>query len=261
MTNVDPKIREEIRTKQAALRDNPMYPTFKQTAVLHDLKTIGDVYSFWIENPGLRKTLLHGKGEETVKKMALKGIRAVKDGWYYLHQLSKSSQPLAYLNIPVIERLNGIIEPRVSGTGKLRKKDVTLNIRGYTPPSWERVPERLKQLIDVTLEIYEQDPLEAAINFHLGTAMIQPFIEGNKRCARLVQDRILWDAKLPPVVIPAGEGTFYFDLLCRIAPEYQAGNLEGQKQFFDYCASKVNNGLDAILGDLSAGNHIRKIGQ
>ena len=85
---------------------------------------------------------------------------------------------------------------------------------------------------------------------HIGIVGIQPFMDGNKRTARLIQNRILHSVDLPPAVIPAGEGKFYFDLLRRVLPFYQDGDMIGQKQFYDYCASKVNNSLDEILGDL-----------
>ena len=81
-------------------------------------------------------------------------------------------------------------------------------------------------------------------------------MDGNKRSARLVQDRILFDVGMPPAMITAGEGKFYHDLLVRTLPSYYDGNREGQRQFYDYCASKVNNGLDDILGDLPEEPHI-----
>ena len=75
-------------------------------------------------------------------------------------------------------------------------------------------------------------------------------MDGNKRCAQLVQDRILHDLDLPPANIPAGEGVFYRKLLGKTLPDYRDENPEGQKVFYDYCASKVNSGLDEMLGDL-----------
>ena len=133
--------------------------------------------------------------------------------------------------------------------GEFRKFDVTLNIPCYTPSSWERVPEKIDKLFSEIKEMYSVNPLESAILSHLGIASIQPFSDANKRCARLIQDRILNDENLPPAVIPAGEGKFYFDLLKRTLPTL-GEDKNGQKQFYDYCASKINNGLDKILGDL-----------
>ena len=131
-----------------------------------------------------------------------------------------------------------------------RLKDVTLNFPDYTPPSWENVPGLTREAIQKVKQDYVDNPLESAIYAHLALALIQPFREGNKRTARLIQDRLLWDACLPPVIIPAGEGRFYLDLLERTSVPYREGNDGGQGQFYDYIASKVNNGLDDILNDL-----------
>lgn len=151
----------------------------------------------------------------------------------------------------VLKRLNGLIEPKIEGTGSFRETDVTLNTPGYTPPSWEKVPERVKNLILKVREMYKKDPLEAAILAHLEIAAVQPFVEGNKRCARLIQDRILFDAEIPPAIIQAGEGKYYLGLLQRTLPAYRTDKIDGQREFYDYCASKVNNGLDEILADIS----------
>lgn len=247
---IDLKICDEIRLKFEKLNRNPKYPNFQHRAVIEGLRTIGDVYSFWIENPGLRKSLLlENQSERTIRNKASRGIRAVNNGWYFLTQTGKGKL-VEVLSSDILERLNGIVEPKFEGTGQFRTRDVTLNIRGYTPPSWEAVPKKISVLIEEIKISYAQNPLEAAVFAHLGIALIQLFVEGNKRCARLVQDRILSDIGLPPVVIPAGEGTFYFNLLGATAPSYRNGNAAGQREFFNYCASKVNNGLDQILGDL-----------
>lgn len=248
---IKPELREEIQLKLDKINKNPVYYDTRKTLVLEDLRTIGDVYSFWIENPELRKSLLlENKQIETIKKQAADGIHAVKNGWYYLSRIGGYGQFVKELDRNILERLNGIIDPKASGTGGLRDKDVTLNILGYTPPSWERVPEKVQEFITRTKEIYKEDTLEAAIFAHLNIAAIQPFLAGNKRCARLIQDRIIYDAGMPPAIIPAGEGKFYFDLLARTLPSYLEGDKGGLGQFYDYCASKVNNGLDDILDDI-----------
>jgi len=254
MTIITPKITQEVREKLGKLSQEENYNVVRYRAVVEDLRTIGDVYSFWIENPDLRRALLRGRdSKQTIRKQASRGIRAIKNGWYYLNQICKEDCA-EKLNIPLLERLNGLIEPRKGGRVRLstlfESGDVTLNVPQYTPPSPERIAEKLNALIKQVREKYTQEPLEAAIMAHLGIACIQPFPEGNKRCARLVQDKILWDAGMPPAIIQAGEGTYYFGLLSQTASAYRDEKIEGMREFFDYCASKVNNGLDEMLNDL-----------
>jgi Fic family protein len=93
-------------------------------------------------------------------------------------------------------------------------------------------------------------PIEAAIYTHLHLAGIQPFIDGNKRTARLLQDRILFSYELPPAVIPAGEREVYIDLLEQALVGVRNNAVKPQRPFYDYIGGKVNSVLDEILGDL-----------
>lgn len=254
---INPKIADEINLKMDKLAGDPRYYNQRKSLVVHDIRTIGDVYSFWIENPELRKTLLQEKSKEkSLRKIAKKGIQDVNNGWYYLSTIGKTGKFIDYFDEKVLKKLNGLVYTDGEKPRDFRKKDVTLSILGFTPCSWEKVPQKTNEALSNIKELYEKSPLECAITTHLELAAIQPFIDGNKRCARLVQDRILHDIGMPPAIITAGEGKFYHDLLVRTLPAYGDNNKEGQRQFYDYCASKINNGLDKILGDLFEEPHI-----
>lgn len=257
MVIISSDIRREIQLKFDKVIRNPEVYDQRKLLVEEDLLSLGDLYSFWIENPDLREALLlKNVNPQTVRKIAERGVRAVRDGWYFLTQKGKHGTFVKELNTDILQRLNGIVEPRGLESGRFRRKDVTLGLSDYTPVSWERVPERVNVVLQAVRQLYTTDPVEAAILAHLGFAAIQPFVDGNKRTARLTQNRILYDAQFPPVTIPAGEGKFYFGLLKKALPAFRDKNPDGQKQFFDYCASKINNGLDEILGDLNATSNI-----
>lgn len=249
---IDKNLREEISLKLEKIARAPEYYDKRKELVLQNIRSIGDVYSFWIENPNLRKTLLTAnKQPKTIRKLARQGIQNVHNGWYYLTEKGKYGDFIEVFNSHILQRLNKIVVPEQTEAGKFREKRVTLNCKNYTPPNPIKVPEYVEKLISSVKQIYNYDPLEAGIAAHLGIAAIQPFMEGNKRTARLIQDRILYDANLPPAIISAGEGTYYRNLLCNTLSAVGDRNLEGQKEFYDYCASKANNGLDEILGDLT----------
>ncbi len=249
---INPIIRREVQEKLEKIDGDSAYYNARQKTIARSLKTLGDIYSFWIENPGLRRELLlDKKSPETIKKLARKGIHNIKNAWYFLQ--NKGAVTESFINIldeELIKRTNKLVVPEEYGSGQFRTNDVTLNIPRYTPPSWERVPEKIHTLIGLVKGKYVSDPLESAIEAHLGIAAIQPFVEGNKRTARLVQNRILHSCGLPPVQIHAGEGTYYHGLLRKILPSYGEESRDELKPFFDYCASKVNSALDNILGDL-----------
>jgi len=249
---IDKRIREDIYLKMLKIENSPEAYDTRKKLVVQDLRSLGDAYSFWIENPELRKSLLIGnKSPKTLRKMARKGVYHINNGWYYLSLIGKYGRFVESLNEDILKKLNGLVEPITKGNFNLfRQKDVTLNYQNYTPPSWEKVPYKISDTLLKIKEMYKSDPLEAAILAHFEIAAIQPFLQGNKRTARLIQDRILWDTGLPPAIIQAGEATFYFNLLGKVLGNEGFHNETERKPFYDYCASKVNNGLDEILGDL-----------
>jgi hypothetical protein len=251
---IDKRIREDIDLKLKKIEGSPQAYDKRKSLVIQDLRSMGDVYSFWIENPELRKSLLIGnKTPKTLRKMATEGVHNIHNGWYFLSQIGKYGGFVDNLDETVLKRLNWLVEPtciKNERYNEFRKKDVTLNYRDYTPPSWEKVPNRISDTLSKIKEKYKSDQLEAAVLAHFELAAIQPFLQGNKRTARLIQDRILSDAGMPPASIQAGEATFYFNLLGDVLGNDAFHKKEERKPFYDYCASKVNNGLDEILGDL-----------
>ncbi len=249
---VNENLREQINLKLEKIVRFPEYYDKRKELVLQNVRSIGDVYSFWIENPDLRKTLLtENKQSKTIRKLAREGIQDVHNGWYYLSGKGEYGNFIKEFNSEILKKANKLIVPKESGAGEFREKRVSLNCEHYTPPNPIKVPEKVKNLISKVKQIYSYDPLESAITAHLEIAAIQPFMNGNKRTARLIQDRILCDTNLPPAIIQAGEGTYYMRLLCDTLGAYEDEDLAGQKEFYNYCASKVNNGLDEILGDLT----------
>lgn len=246
-----PELTQEIELKRQEIERNPSAYNKRAALVKDSLRAMGDIYSFWIENPELREQfLIARKKPETLKKMAYKGTQAIHNGWYYLNNKGKFGEFVQELDPSILKSTNALINGFDRTLGEFRKNDVTLNIKNYEPPKYEDVSRKVNDSLNNIKRLNDESPLLAAIYAHLSLALIQPFDSANKRTARLIQDRILLDAQLPPAIIPAGESRFYLELLCNTAQSYANGNMLGQKQFYDYIASKVNNGLDEILGDL-----------
>ena len=244
-------LREEITLKLDKIRGNPEAYDSQTRLVRDDLRILGDVYSFWIENPDLRKSLLNNKEPNTIMKIARKGTRNIHNAWRFLTSYGQDSDFAEVFEGVILQGANALVNGRRFKEGEYRYRDVTLGFRNYMPPNARDVPNKVQEAIEKIRGEYKADSLGAAIYAHLAFALIQPFDEGNKRTARLVQDRILVDAGMPPAIIPAGEGKFYFMLLEKVASAYKDGDANRQSIFYNYMASKVNNGLDKILNDLN----------
>ncbi|VVB82794.1 Fic/DOC family protein [uncultured archaeon] len=252
---IDSKIKREINDKLDRIKSHPECYEKRRKIVSKELRTIGDIFSFWIENPELRRRLyLENKSPETLKKLSRKGIQNMHNGWNYLTNPNLTRNLIFQLgenDFEVIKSLNALVlgVPSRKNYG-FRTDRVTLNCEDYMPAEPEEISERMQKADYKIKNDYPDNFLESAIRWHLEGAAIQPFGEGNKRTFRLIQDKILDENGLPPVIIPAGEAKYYLNLLCKTFPAYEKGDLESQRPFYDYCASKVNNGLDEILGDL-----------
>ena len=68
----------------------------------------------------------------------------------------------------------------------------------YTPPQSEfEIEDKLNEIIDTQNDI--SNPLEKAIYLHCNLAKLQPFIDGNKRTARLVESVALMNEDIIPI--------------------------------------------------------------
>ena len=88
----------------------------------------------------------------------------------------------------------------VSGeeSGCLRNRPVRISGTEYVPPKDMRaISQELNRIL------YEQDqlenPLEKAVFLHCNLARLQPFIDGNKRTARMVESIVMMNADIIPV--------------------------------------------------------------
>lgn len=255
---ISPHLQTEIDAKLSKIRGNPDAYDARLALVNDSLKKLGDVHSFWIENPGLRMALLGSThvDETSLRKKALHGIRAVKNAWDYLTHIGCDRNFVNILDARIVKGTNALVQEGAAKTGNYRAAtefstgDVTLNISGYSPPSARDVPQIVDRIIATVKEEYFARPIAGAIRFHLDLALTQPFEDGNKRTARLIQDRMLMDMGIPPAVIPAGEARHYLDLLAQATRTDSNGHRSDQGPFYNYMGSKINNGLDFILRDL-----------
>jgi len=252
--NIDKKLVEDIENKKKKIVEDleNEFPERKRI-ITEGLHSIGDSQSYWIENPDLRQQLLLS-GNKHGNKEARQGIACIHNAWHYLltqvHPNVKEG-----LSRNILCKTNKLVRGSELASKKekvdYRDKNVTLNFPDYNPPKPSKVPELIEDVFS-EMQSGNMGDLETAFYTHLNIAGIQPFRDGNKRVSRLVQDAILYQAGYPPAVIYAGEAPFYLNLLREALVAQKNGELEGQRNFYNFLGSKVNSALDEILGDLDS---------
>lgn len=248
---VDKEILRAIEGNLAKLqRFRPGFRNALYKRRLNYLTTLAMFHSAALEDPITAKLDLTPNYAGRIHRKRMKAGQEAVQNAYRILQLE---------NDPLTEqsfcRVNGIILNNGDIDGpptSYRSGRVTLNLR-YAPPNALKVPELMRGLVGKLQELREEDrhPVELAIDAHFGIASIQPFPDGNKRTARLVQARVLDKAGYPIPVIPFGERNLYLTLFDEAA--LQAADTPDRynpnhTHFADYLASKVNLSLERVLG-------------
>jgi hypothetical protein len=161
------------------------------------------------------------------------------------------------LDRELVEKVGSIIvEDELRQPFGYRNENVRISgLDTITPPRYEKVPYQMDHLFDV-VNNWGLHPVDKALITHLHLARIHPFVDGNGRTARLLQNLLLHHEGFAPATVRISERTFYQNQLRdamkgyteRIASgkdittEQQLmthGITEVEKKFFDYMASKI----------------------
>jgi hypothetical protein len=245
-TLMDANLVRDIDSKASKLIEEPEYYIRREHRVKATLHKENKQFSWWIEHPDVRRGMLKVKGDERGKliKRAREGISNLNDAWQYL------CNQQTFLTPQVLHEVARIADPVENKSG-YRTARVSLSMESYTPPNALKVSEYVDEaFLESQGMHFMYHPVERASMLHLRLAGTQPFNSANKRVARLFQDKLLYDAHLPPAAIPAGERDIYLDLLEEGLVSLRDGKREGIKLFCDYIGGKVNSALDSIMGDL-----------
>ncbi len=171
------------------------------------------------------------------------GVKRMESAWDCLKEHGEISK--GKLTPQLIIAVGSTVDPR---NNYYRDVSVFLNLPNYTPPNPIKVPSLIEQLIS-DLENFPFHPIERAAFVHSRIAGIQPFIDGNKRTARLIQNKILCDEKYPHATIPLAERDFYIGLLEESMCAYRDKDMKRMGPFLNYIATKVNVALDEVLAN------------
>ena len=220
MTKLSESIVNGVEERLRKIQDNPSYFSEKAALVERELKYEADLHSFWIEHPDLRSKLLYLNGvltEKEIKHLAIRGVKQIQRAWHYLNSPKfKESKIgiLGFLNPKTIEEAGSLVDPYKNHKG-FREDYVDSPFPNYTPHSPLLVPSMIERLCQDIKTNDHEHPIELAAEAHLRIAGIQPFKDGNKRTARLIERRILEGYGLPTSFIPFGEREVYNGLIER----------------------------------------------
>ena len=248
-------LQEEIDLKKTYLekRFGPEYKLKIRKRESAALDGLTNVYSWWLENPKMRRQLLTAdpKDRRNIVRVARKGANRVKEAWNSLR-----GQPALTNNLSrsLLWDVAYVVDPQNT---KYRDSTATLGLRSYIPPNPIKIPHLIDEIINyVTNEGKSLHPVELAAYLHLKIAGIQAFNDGNKRVSRLLQNKALVDANLPVALIHSGERDLYIDLLESGLADQRDGKSKGVRDFYDFVGTKVNMGLDGILNDIPEAHRI-----
>lgn len=133
-------------------------------------------------------------------------------------QYARESVEKTVIDLPLLMRIHnqltqGIIEPRRRGT--LRTGQVTIGGTNYKPNPNEEVIAN--ELVSILQRQYDYpDPLERGVFLHCNIARLQPFWDGNKRTARMIEGIVQMNSDIIPVFsVEAEQIHFYKNALIR----------------------------------------------
>lgn len=165
---------------------------------------------------------------------------------------------LAYRITPNLYRRKSNAEYRDSG--------VRISGSEFMPPyPWKVENVEMPKFVENLRNHFDNDDLienmKTAIYAHFNLVRVHPFIDGNGRTSRALQDIILNYYGFPLPIINSGERGTYYNILENSVGGYKnrkgmdsRKTSDGEKSFYLYIAGKINTSLDKVLNCLN-GSH------
>lgn len=138
--------------------------------------------------------------------------------------IESEARAQASLTVDLVKEVHRRIEKNlIREAGSFRSTDVSITGAKHRPPSWADVPDLVRNVCDEYVSGGNSDLTRAAW-LHATIAKIHPFMDGNGRTARMLQDFSLVRSGLLPVGIPISRRGEYYDAL-EVADEGNFGPL------------------------------------
>lgn len=258
MEYIDKELAREIKDRRRYIlsQDASNVALGKDKLERKAIERMSQVHSFRMEHPHLEvpyNVPKNGNRRE-IKRGAAKLHRAFKWGL-------KNFDPKEF-DASFVREIAGRVLPEVYEGSAAVYRDTGTNITGAstTPPYPQKLitkeipnfEEGLKERLESSHDI---DKLNSAIYAHFHIARMHPFVDGNGRTARILQDVILSDFDFPVPIIEVGERDTYYQILDKAVYDWKTQNnwdekdlvTEGEHLFYTFMAGKVNSSLDHLV--------------
>ncbi|MDO8508831.1 MAG: Fic family protein [Nanoarchaeota archaeon] len=211
----------EILRKKQILERNPEYHLHYSNGKKKALRKEANKHSVSLELEGYNTSTTQGRKRKSFEqKRSQKNLeKAMEYGLnYYQGELTRE----------FIEEMGRKMEPTINNNG-YRTEKVRISGAMWSPPSEEKL-ER-----EMDLFLFENNSLdniiERASHAHFHVARIHPFLDGNGRTAREVQNIILENGGFFPSIIKLSERLEYIHLLDNAVNSYKIaeGNLSAEQ--------------------------------
>ncbi len=172
-----------------------------------------------------------------------------------LSRLNQAEKFLAKEDISLysLSRLGSLIEPEGNPTGGFRNELVKFGSFYSEEPA--KVPYRVQSLTHFLKDSLIHPVLKAS-NLHLDFVQIHPYMDGNGRVARLIQNFCLQQRGYPPAIILAGERKTYLILLDKVLKDRYGDKStvfdqsKSEKDFHEFIALKVLDSSRTLENEL-----------
>lgn len=237
---VSPDILEQITIAVGALAGDPRFALARQHTIYSGLRCEANRHSVDFEFPngdgGVKRRKGRAKGD------ALDSLKSAQD--YFFRQY------VGELNNDLIMDTVVLIEPSLGPAPSYRGEGLVRTPGGHVYP--RDVPGKMNEFMKENNSL--SGAVGKAVHSHFHIARIHPFVNGNGRLARLVQNGILDKAGLPPIIVDTHERKEYLSLLERASDSYSEhrGLKSEQITFYNYLAMKLAGSLQRVKHRLSS---------
>ena len=137
-------------------------------------------------------------------------LNALKADEFVFEEAHQESQ----LSETFIREINKKLQDQmISDAGTYRKKDVEISGAAFQPPSHLSVPYFMAELVQIFNSSRFENPVFQAAWLHATFGHLHPFLDGNGRTGRLLQDWVLLTHGRYPTGIPSQLRDDYYDAL------------------------------------------------
>jgi len=131
----------------------------------------------------------------------------------YLYKIIQNKENL---NESQIRKIHSLILKKIDqiNAGVYRKENVLISGAKHIPPNYTQVPNEMKKFINRYEKQWKSlHPVERSALLHVDFVKIHPFVDGNGRTSRLLQNFELIKEGFPPIIIQKEKKLAYYDSL------------------------------------------------